>query len=518
MMNTACAGHVSEEEAMALLRDAIAKGNVGLVKSVMAVMRRALATGEDASTIAAGDGAGKAWPPLGIQAQKLVVKSLASQLFVRDAVETLRGVKSGGVPEGGEVAFGDIVTCPLDGRPLAVVQPLQKNNVVAAPCAECRYGYRLVAGTVTKMESEAMEGAQKGVVGAVASLRRFVPGLRKADLVLRHKFVVTGADGQDRAFEASTMSDDVPARLDDRVTVVCATPDASSTEETVAGRVLDARAPSRLANEPMMLQNHTTDRRHELLRPPSDLERLTTTFLASSVLLVPAMGVVSGLLADGGSGNSEAAGVLMQAGVDLAAVAIGAATVKYNIEPRLRQIADESQMDFVYANQELLDQYRRLQSTIATLVDSGEDEINVIARLQQLENKMRSVSSQPASTSAATTPSASASAAMATVTSTATATSYSARLERVISVRAEVASKLDSIVELIASYGRICSMIEIEIEMSTSVGSVDSVRRFAVGLDEELDALRTRREEVEAQSQASEEVERILSGGPGGLL
>ena len=92
-----------------------------------------------------------------------------------------------------------------------------------------------------------------------------------------------------------------------------------------------------------------------------------------------------------------------------------------------------------------------------------------------------------------------------------TSLSYSARLDRVINVRAETGAKLDGIIDLIANYGRICSMIEIEIEMNTSVGDVDSVRRFAVGVDEELDALRNRREEVEAQSKASEELERILS-------
>ena len=516
-METMSDGSVSDAEAAVLLNEAMEKGNVRLVKSVIAAMRRSLVSGGDVN--ASGSGVGqKLWPPLSTDVQKRVVKGLALQLLVRDAADVLRGVKSGGVPEGGEVVFGDIVTCPLDERPLAVMQPLQKSNVVAAQCAECRYGYRLVAGRVTKVESEAMDGAQKGLVGAVASLRKFVPGLRQNDLVLRHSIIVTGADGQDRAFEASTATDEVPARVDDRVTVVCATPNASD-ENSTAGRVFDARAPGRVANEPMLLQNHTTNKRHELLRPPSDLERLTTTFLASSVLLVPALGAMSTLLAaDGGGGNTEAAGALMQAGADLAAVSIGAATLKFNIEPRLRQIADESQMDFVLANQALLDQYRQLQTTIAKLVDSGEDDINVMARLQQLENKMRSVSGQAATPSATAptmsistaSPSATTARAEGTQMST-TSLSYSARLDRVINVRAETGAKLDGIIDLIANYGRICSMIEIEIEMNTSVGDVDSVRRFAVGVDEELDALRNRREEVEAQSKASEELERILS-------
>ena len=57
-------------------------------------------------------------------------------------------------------------------------------------------------------------------------------------------------------------------------------------------------------------------------------------------------------------------------------------------------------------------------------------------------------------------------------------------------------------------------MIEIEVEMSTGVsGAGAAVRSFANSVDEELLQLRQKQEEVVAQSQASEDVERIFSDG-----
>ena len=489
---------VTEAAAVELLRAAVGKGNVQLVRSVLAAMRRALAEGAPAGPGGAEAPAG-AWPPITNGVQKAVIGELACQLLVSDAVEALLGVKSGGVPDGGEVPFGDIVVCPLDSEPLAVVQP-QQRPVQTASCAECRYGYRLVTGAVSKIESESLDASEGPLEALSTSLStlNITQGRWGGELALRHAFVVTGSDGQDRAFDACTPSDEVPARVGDRVTVVCAVPDraADGREDTVQGRVLAARAPGRLPNEPMTLQNHTTGRRHGLLRPPTDFERFTTTALAASVLLVPLAGAAGSLLSD------VKIDVAML-GESAAALAAGAAAGNLVVRPRLRQIGNESEMDFVAANQSLLKQYTELQDTIRSLERAGEEEVKSIARLQQLENKMRSVSSPgaaPAERRQEEPPPPS--------------PSYNARLERVVGVRADVAARLESIIELVSSYGRICSMIEIEVEMSTGVsGAGAAVRSFTNSVDEELLQLRQKQEEVVAQSQASEDVERIFSDG-----
>ena len=495
---------VAEADAVELMKEAVGKGNVRLVKSVMAAMRRALSEGAPSDLTTDREGpevtAGmRVWPPITNEVEKAVIKELACQLMVSDAVEALLGVKSGGVPDGGEVPFGDIVRCPLDDEPLAVVQP-QQRPVQTASCSECRYGYRLVTGTVSKIESEALD-TNKGPLETLStslSTLNITQGKWWGDLVLRHAFVVTGTDGQDRAFDACTFSEEVPARVGDSVTVVCAVPDkaAEGQDDTVRGRFLAARAPGRLPNEPMTLQNHTTEKQHRLLYPPSDFERFTTTALASAVLLVPVIGAASTLLSD----------VKIDAtivGESVAALAAGTAAGNFVVRPQLRQIGNESEMEFVAANQGLLGQYTELQETIRSLERSGEEEIKSIARLQQLENKMRSVSSPcPTATAAAPTQQQTSS------------PSYDARLERVVSVRADVSSRLASIIELVSSYGRICSMIEIEVEMNTGVSGVGaSVSSFKNSVDEELFQLRQKQEEVVAQSQASEDVEKIFSDG-----
>ncbi|KAK1351290.1 Hemoglobin subunit beta-B [Heracleum sosnowskyi] len=86
-------------------------------------------------------------------------------------------------------------------------------------------------------------------------------------------------------------------------------------------------------------------------------------------------------------------------------------------------------------------QYDVLQTRIKELKEASENEVWMLARMCQLENKIFAVG-EP---------------------------SYSARRTRVKRVREGLKSSLRSRIELIESYAKISSMIEIEVEMDTDV-------------------------------------------------
>ncbi|KAK1351936.1 Hemoglobin subunit beta-B [Heracleum sosnowskyi] len=98
-------------------------------------------------------------------------------------------------------------------------------------------------------------------------------------------------------------------------------------------------------------------------------------------------------------------------------------------------------VDVIAIRQQLLAQYDVLQTRIKELKEASENEVWMLARMCQLENKIFAVG-EP---------------------------SYSARRTRVKRVREGLKSSLRSRIELIESYAKISSMIEIEVEMDTDV-------------------------------------------------
>ncbi|KAI3938314.1 hypothetical protein MKW92_019316 [Papaver armeniacum] len=170
----------------------------------------------------------------------------------------------------------------------------------------------------------------------------------------------------------------------------------------------------------------------------------------------------------------------------VASVALGT-TLNTLVLPQLNRLPQRS-VDVVAIKQQLLSQYDILQTRIKNLREATEKEVWMLARMCQLENKILAVG-EP---------------------------SYRARRNRVKRVRESLENSLKGRIELIDSYARISSMIEIEVELDSDVIAAEAVsnaENIAEQIEQtmELENLEQRwREQVEA----NDEVERLLSSQP----
>eukprot|EP01018_Ginkgo_biloba_P028647 Gb_34630 [translate_table: standard] len=154
-------------------------------------------------------------------------------------------------------------------------------------------------------------------------------------------------------------------------------------------------------------------------------------------------------------------------------------------------------VDTIALRQQLLSQYDLLQSRLTELTQAAEEEVWMLARMCQLENKIE-VIGEP---------------------------SYRqvsqkhfdyARKSRVKRARESLDESLVSRLELIDSYAKIASMIEIEVEMDTDVLAAEAVTNAESIADQierllELEKLET---QWRIQAEANDEVERLLRSTP----
>jgi hypothetical protein len=106
--------------------------------------------------------------------------------------------------------------------------------------------------------------------------------------------------------------------------------------------------------------------------------------------------------------------------------------------PRLRQLPDKA-VGVEYVRQRLLGQYAQLASKVDGVLAESEEDVRVLARLWQLQNKMQSVSGGGGSTT------------------------YTARMERVAAARTNIEERLSKKLTLLDGYARVMNMIEIEV-------------------------------------------------------
>jgi len=142
-------------------------------------------------------------------------------------------------------------------------------------------------------------------------------------------------------------------------------------------------------------------------------------------------------------------------------------------------------VDIVAVRQQLLSQYDILQSRLKELKQFAQKEVWMLARMCQLDNKILAVG-EP---------------------------SYRARRGRVKRVRESLESTLSARIELMESYAKLCSMIEIEIEMDSDVIAAEvasSAERISEQIQQlmEIDSLE---EQWRIQAEANDEAERLLS-------
>ncbi|KAK4795568.1 hypothetical protein SAY86_027894 [Trapa natans] len=293
-----------------------------------------------------------------------------------------------------------------------------------------------------------------------------------------HSILIETPSGVARTHRFATETVDLPAQAGERVTIASAAP--SNVYREVGPLKFSPKAPNCYPGEPMCLTNHRDGRESLLLRAPA--KDGTSSFFNPIVfpLLV--------LLAAGDAATVAIDPNLPQLiSVSVVASLAAGATLNALVLPELNKIPQRS-ADAVAAKQQLLSQYALLQSRVKDLREAAEKEVWMLARMCQLENKIYAVG-EP---------------------------SYRSRKSRVKRVREGLEKSLRGRIELIDSYARISSMIEIEVEMDSDVlaaEAVSNVERAAEQIQQIME-IENLEERWRLQAEANDEAERLLNSQP----
>lgn len=452
-----------ESTCQQLLQLSVERGNISLAQSIFQAM--------SSST-------NPLWPAASTSTASSLVIDLCRTLSTREAVQVIMSVRNRGLTLSEDVQFGYIVNSPLEmGKPLAVMQPQEGTKLVAD--AYSRYEYEIFSGMLKSCSSESLVSQQQpwldnalklayGLLSFSSDSNNNRRGRRSSCAAL-HTVDVETPGGQVRTFRFGTATADVPAKIGDRVSIVCA-PQQARTSQV---KFLTASPPNTKPGEPMSLTNHTTTQSSLLLRPPPSGGGggLPSWVLPVAVILAAS---------DAASSIIDPSLPLIGAG---AIATVVASTVASNniVVPVLKQLPSKI-VETQATRQMLLGQRCLLESRVGELVDGSVDDVRILARLWQLTAKMATVD---------------------------VAGAYDARMERVGSARETIEERLKKRIELIASYARVMHMIEIEVEMETEVPTAE-----LAGIEEQIAALNEveeLQEEWKIQAEAQDEVERLLT-------
>ncbi|OEL13875.1 hypothetical protein BAE44_0025108 [Dichanthelium oligosanthes] len=453
-------------ECNGIVAAALDRGNVELALSVFEAMRSGFA----------GVG-GWRWARPDVRTYALLVQRLATALRVSDAIRIIDYVSCAGVSSTEEVnfyvqtyqailsclhwllgcficrlqyyhldsgccsfsnsvqlvPFGIIVLCPTCMVAVAVSQPQDGTQVVS--CSKCRYQYELFSGDITSIESEEVSMD----ISALEKALRFI-NIRKNGLPAAvHSIVIRAPSGTARTHRFATQTVELPAQEGERVTISLAAP--SNVYREMGPLKIAARSEGFKPGEPMCLTNHINGQVSKLLRAPSKNEG---PFFLSPYLLVGALA----LLASGDAASTFIDPSLPRLITATAVVsaAVGT-TLNQVVLPEIQKAIScflqlpQKAVDIVAVRQQLLSQYDILQSRLKELKQFAQKEVWMLARMCQLDNKILAVG-EPA---------------------------YRARRGRIKRVRESLESTLLARIELMESYAKLCSMIEIEVEMDSDV-------------------------------------------------
>ncbi|XP_062191438.1 uncharacterized protein LOC133895276 isoform X1 [Phragmites australis] len=446
-------------ECNAIVAAALDRGNVDLALSVFEAMRSGFA----------GVG-GWRWARPDVRTYALLVRQLAAALRVSDAIRIIDYVSRAGVSSTEEVPFGMIVRCPICMVAVAVAQPQDGTQVVS--CSKCRYQYELFSGDVTSIESDEVSMD----ISALEKALRFINVMKDGLPAAVHSVVIRTPSGTARTHRFATQTVELPAQEGERVTISLAAP--SNVYREMGPFKISARSQGFRPGEPMCLTNHINRQVSKLLRAPSKNEG---SFTLSPYLLVGAFALLA-------SGDAASAFIdpslprLITATV-VASAAVGT-TLNQVILPEIQKLPQKA-VDIVAVRQQLLSQYDMLQTRLKDLKQLAENEVWMLARMCQLDNKILAVG-EP---------------------------SYRARRGRVKRVRESLENTLLARIELMESYAKLCSMIEIEVEMDSNVIAAEaasSAERISEQIQQlmEIDSLE---EQWRIQAEANDEAERLLS-------
>ncbi|KAL3635707.1 hypothetical protein CASFOL_020254 [Castilleja foliolosa] len=463
-------GVVSVSDCRLIISAALDHGNAELALSVFSAMRSSFGSGMVENSKSAEKWK---WSRPDVDTYTLLVKGLAASLRVSDALRMIDCVCRVGVSPSEEVPFGKVVRCPSCMIAVAVAQPQQGIQLVS--CSKCRYQYELVSGNILNIESEEISmdvPAWKRGLQFLQIMKLNIPAAI-------HSIVVETPSGMARTHRFGTETVDLPAQEGERVTVAVAAP--LSVYRQFGPLKLSPRVPNFYPGEPMCLTNHRDGRESRLLRAPT---RDAGKSILSPSILFPILAVFA---------TGDAASGIVNPGLpQFIAVAVAssfAAGVTFNslALPQLNKLPQRS-VDVTSIRQQLLSQYDVLQSRIKELKKAAENEVWMLARMWQLENKIYAVG-EP---------------------------SYRARRYRVERVREGLESSLENRIELIESYARISSMIEIEVELDSDVLAAEAVSNsdnIAQQIQQIME-IENLEEKWRLQAEANDEAEKLLSSEP----
>ncbi|PUZ51015.1 hypothetical protein GQ55_6G128400 [Panicum hallii var. hallii] len=446
-------------ECNAILAAALDRGNVELALSVFDAMRSGFA----------GVG-GWRWARPDVRTYALLVQRLAAALRVSDAIRIIDYVSCAGVSSTEEVPFGIIVRCPTCMVAVAVAQPQDGTQVVS--CSKCRYQYELFSGEITSIESEEVSMD----ISALEKALRFI-NIRKDGLPAAvHSIVIRAPSGIARTHRFATQNVELPAQEGERVTISLAAP--SNVYREMGPLKIAARSQGFKPGEPMCLTNHNNGQVSKLLRAPSKNEG---SFFLSPYLLIGALALLAS--GDAASAFIDPSLPRLITATAVASAAVGT-TLNQVVLPSIQKLPQKA-VDIVAVRQQLLSQYDILQSRLKELKQFAQKEVWMLARMCQLDNKILAVG-EP---------------------------SYRARRGRLKRVRESLESTLSARIELMESYAKLCSMIEIEVEMDSDVIAAEaasSAERISEQIQQlmEIDSLE---EQWRIQAEANDEAERLLS-------
>ncbi|XP_028794831.1 uncharacterized protein LOC114750399 isoform X1 [Neltuma alba] len=467
-------GVVCTADCCSIISAALNRNNAELALSVFFAMRASFNQGyydyvaEDGPLIKRWR-----WSRPNAHVYTLLIQGLASSLRVSDALRVIKYICEVAASPGEEVPFGKLVRCPSCRIAVAVAQPQQGIQLVS--CAKCRYQYELVSGDIICIQSEEISMDitpwERGL--------KFLQLKKQSFPAAVHSIVVQTPSGMARTHRFATETVDVPAQVGERVTVAVAAP--SNVYREVGPFRFSPRAPDFYPGEAMCLTNHKDGRESLLLRAPrkeGDSSLLKPSFLFP-LLAVFATG-------DAASGLIDPSLPQFISVVAVSSLAVGA-TLNSFVFPRLNQLPQGS-VEAIAIKQQLLSQYDVLQSRIKDLKEASEKEVWMLARMCQLENKI-SVVGEP---------------------------SYRARKSRIKRVQESLQKSLTGRIELIDSYARISSMIEIEVEMDTDVPAAETASNADSIMEQiqQIMELENLEERWKIQVEANDEAERLLSSQP----
>ncbi|XP_014509461.1 uncharacterized protein LOC106768702 [Vigna radiata var. radiata] len=462
-------GVVSTSDCCSVISAALNRNNPELALSIFYAMRASLNPVDESGPLAAR----WKWSRPNANVYALLIQGLAAVLRVSDALRVIKYICEVGVSPGEEVRFGKVVKCPSCRIAVGVAQPQQGIQIVS--CSKCRYQYELVSGDIVSIESEEISMD----ISAWERALRYVK-LRKQSIPSAvHSIVVQTPSGMARTHRFATETVDLPAQEGERVTIAVAAP--SNVYRKVGPFKFSPRNPDFYPAEAMCITNHKDGRESLLLRAPRKEENSS---LLKPSFLFPLIALLA--TGDAASGLVDPSLPQLLSVVAVSTVVVGS-TLNTVVLPQFNQLPQKS-VDAVAIKQRLLSQYDVLLSRINDLKEAAEKEIWMLARMCQLENKISAVG-EPA---------------------------YRTRKSKVKRVRESLQNSLRGRIELIDSYARISSMIEIEVEMETDVLAAETASNMD-SISEQIEQimeLENLEEGWKIQAEANDEAERLLSSQP----